>query len=402
MSYRMESDKNVAKSREEAVSMVRILTILGRQKKLVIGIPIVTGIVALAVSFLMTPIFVSTAVVMPPQQSQGSGAAAALLGQIGGLAGVGVGKSPSELYVGMLRSRTIADSLINEFKLKDYYQAKTMDDVRKKLLLASTIIGSKDTLISITVEDKDPKMAAQLANGYVSSLIKLNENLATSEAALRRKFFEQQMISSKNDLANAEVALAKIQENTGMIEIEGQVKGLIANAAQLQGEIAAKEIQLSAMRSYAAKDNPDLLQLQEQIRAMNTQMAQLTKGSRSNSPGLMIATGKIPQVGVEYVRGLREVKYYQAIFEVMAKQFELAKVDESKESAVIQELDKAIPADKKKRPVRSIILMMGVIGGLLLGVIIALLRDLYNRSRSSVEGQARWSELSAAWRSENS
>lgn len=399
MSYRMESDKNVAKTREDAVSMVRVLTILGRQKKLVIGIPIVTGIAALAVSFLMTPIFVSTAVVMPPQQSQGSGAAAALLGQIGGLAGVGVGKSPSELYVGMLKSRTIADSLINEFKLKDYYHAKTMDEVRKKLLLASTIIGSKDTLISITVEDKDPKMAAQLANGYVSSLIKLNENLATSEAALRRKFFEQQMISSKNDLANAEVALAKIQENTGMIELEGQVKGLIANAAQLQGEIAAKEIQLSAMRSYAAKDNPELLQLQEQIRAMNAQMAQLTKGNRSNSPGLMIATGKIPQVGVEYVRGLREVKYYQAIFEVMAKQFELAKVDESKESAVIQELDKAIPADKKKRPVRSVILMMGVIGGLLLGVIVALLRDLHNRSRSSVEGQARWSELSTAWRS---
>lgn len=401
MSDRMDSDKKDAPGvHEKTVSLIEVLTILVSQKKLIMGVAVISLIASISVSLLMTPIFKSTAVVMPPQQSQGSGAAAAILGQLGGMASGGLGnlKSPSELYVGMLNSRTIADGLINEFKLKERYKAKTIDDARKMLGNATVIVSGKDTLISITVEDKDPQFAANLANAYVSSLIRLTENLSISEASRRRKFFEQQMLTSKNDLANAEVALAKIQETTGMIELDGQVKGLISNVARLQGEIAAKEVQLSAVRSYATKNNPELLRLQEELRTMNAQIGQLTKGGRPEDDNLIVATRKIPRLGIEYVRGLREVKYYQAIFEVMAKQYELAKMDEAKDAASVQELDKAVPAEKKSRPVRASIILMGTVLGISCGILLALLLDVYRRSRDSYVGRKRWSALGDAYR----
>lgn len=401
MSDQTDSDKKDALGvHENTVSLIEVLTILVSQKKLIIGFAVVSLIASISVSLLMTPIFKSTAVVMPPQQSQGSGAAAAILGQLGGMASSQLGslKSPGELYVGMLNSRTIADGLINEFKLKERYKAKTIDDARKMLSNATVIVAGKDTLISITVEDKDPQFAANLANAYVSSLTRLTENLSISEASRRRKFFEQQMLTSKNDLANAEVALAKIQETTGMIELDGQVKGLISNVAQLQGEIAAKEVQLSAVRSYATKSNPELLRLQEELRTMNAQMGQLTKGGRPGDDDLIVATRKIPRVGIEYVRGLREVKYYQAIFEVMAKQYELAKMDEAKDAASVQELDKAVPAEKKSRPVRASIILMGTLLGITCGILLALLLDVYRRSRQSRLGRERWRALGHAYR----
>lgn len=387
----------------DEINLLDLLIVLVRHKKLVIGMPIVTGVLALVVSLLMTPIFTSTAKIMPPQQQQSSGVAA-MLGQLGGLAGAAGSmaglKNPNDLYVGLLESRTVADNLIKRFKLKERYEKKTMDETRNALNEISEIAnGKKDGLISITVNEKDPQFAADLANAYVDELARLSQTMAITEASQRRLFFEKQLKETKDQLANAEIALRNTQEKTGMIQPEAQVQAIIGSVAQLKGTIAAKEVELNAMRTFATDQNPDLRRTQEELRGLQAQLAKLEKNQSSKDGDFMVPVGKIPQAGVEYVRSLRNVKYYETVFELLAKQFELAKIDEAKDSTVIQLLDKAVPAERKSKPKRALITLVGAFAGGMLGIILAFMHAAYRGSRQDPECGKRWQQLSVAWKS---
>jgi tyrosine-protein kinase Etk/Wzc len=398
---RSNSQANDAASMDDQIHPLDLLIVLVSRKKMIIGMAIGTGLVAMAVSLMIPPTFTSTAKIMPPQQQQSSGMSA-MLGQLGGLAGTagslaGI-KNPNDLYVGLLESRTIADKLIERFKLKSRYEKATMDDTRKTLSGFSNIEnGKKDGLISISVEDSDPKIAAELANAYVEELAKLTQTMAITESSQRRLFFEKQLKDAKEQLAKAEIALRATQEKTGLIQLDGQVQAIIGNVAQLKGAIAAKEIQLNAMRTFAAPQNPELLRSQEELRGMQVQLSKLER-SRTGNGDLMVPTGSIPEVGVEYVRSLRDVKYYETVFELLAKQFELAKIDEAKDSSLIQVLDEAIPAERKSAPLRGLITLIAVAVGGVLGIVMAFASAIYTESRRSSESRERWEKLSSVWK----
>ena len=380
---------------EKEIRLFDLMLAIARQKSIVIGLPLVFGIGGLVASFVMTPVFISTAVIMPPQQ-QNTGLSA-VLGQLGGLAGaasLGGVKSPNDLYVGMLQSRTVADKLIERFKLQERYDEETVDKTREVLKKTSMIQSGKDGLISIIVEDKDPKIAADIANAYVFELSQLNQVLAVTEAAKRRVFFEKQLKTAKENLADAEIVMRNMQEKTGMLQLEGQVKELIATTAQLQAQIAAKEVQISAMRSFATANNPELMRLQQELSGLNVQLNKIQNGKVAGEGNPLVPTGKIPAVGVEYIRALRDVKYNETIFELLAKQFEVAKIEEAKDSSLIQQLDKAMPAEKKSKPKRSLILLGAIIAGLIFGILIALVRDIWFSSRNNKI--SAWEEFSIA------
>lgn len=403
MSAQSVSETLPATSRRagEEFHLIDLLVILAQHKWLVIGMPVVFGLLAMVASLLMTPMFASTTKVMPPQQQQNSGMTA-MLGQLGGLAGAAGGlagiKSPGDLYVGLLESRTVADSLIARFKLKERYQA-SMDVTRNVLAINTQVgVGKKDGMIVVTVNDRDPQFAADLANAYIDELTKLTQTMALSEASQRRMFFEKQLLETKDQLADAEIALRTTQEKTGLIQPEGQVQAIITNAAQLKGTIAAKEVQINALRTFAAGQNPDLLKAQEELRSLQAQLTKLELDRPAKNGGFMVPTGKIPEASVEYVRSMRNVKYYETIFELLSKQFELAKIDESKNSSTIQVLDKAIPAENKFKPKRALITLSGALLGLVLGIFFAFLHFGYNTSRQNPENNSRWLRVATAWK----
>lgn len=398
---RSNSQANDAASTDDQIHPLDVLIVLASRKKMILGMAIGTGLVAMAISLTIQPTFTSTAKIMPPQQQQSSGMAA-MLGQLGGMAGSAGGlagiKNPNDLYIGLMESRTISDNLIDRFKLKVRYGKETMDDTRKALGGVRNISnGKKDGLISISIVDPDPKFAAELANAYVDELAKLTQTMAITESSQRRMFFEKQLKDAKEQLAKAEIALRATQEKTGMIQLDGQVQAIIANVAQLKGSIAAKEIQLNAMRTFAAPQNPELLRSQEELRGMQAQLSKLER-SQAGKGDLMVPTGSIPEVGVEYVRSLRDVKYYETVFELLAKQFELAKIDEAKDSSLIQVLDTAVPAERKSKPLRGLITLMATAAGGLLGIGLAFARAMYKESRRNPESKERWEKLSMAWR----
>jgi uncharacterized protein involved in exopolysaccharide biosynthesis len=204
----------------------------------------------------------------------------------------------------------------------------------------------------------------------------LTQHLAVTEASQRRLFFEQQVQQAKDSLANAEVALKETQQKTGMIQLDSQAKAMLEAIGKLKAQVAAKEVELQAMKSFATEQNPDVVLTQEQLSALRGQLAKLEKQQPTDSADPFMAAEKVPAVALEYVRRLREVKYQEAIFELLAKQYQAAKLDEAKEAAVIQTVDPAITPDKKSSPERALILGIGLIGGFFLGVVIALLIEL--------------------------
>lgn len=380
---------------KDDIHLLGILVVLAQNKLLVIGMPILVGVLAMVASLLMTPMYISTTKLMPPQQ-QNVGMSA-MLGSLGGLASAAGGlsglKSQSDVYIGLLESRSISDNLIRRFKLQDRYKS-TMDVTRDVLARnAQFSVGKKDGMISISVTDKDPKFAADLANAYVDELVKLTQTMALTEASQRRMFFEKQLLDAKDQLANAEIALRKTQERTGMVQLEGQVQAIIAGAARLRGTIAAKEVELNALRTFATGQNPELLRAQEELSGLRAQLAKLEKDQPTKDGSFMIPTGNLPAVGVEYVRSLRDVKYYETIFELLAKQFELAKIDEAKNTPSVQVLDKAIPAENKFKPKRALITISGVVLGFVLGLVLIYIRAVYNASRQNPESQQRWEQF---------
>lgn len=348
---------------DEEVNSLDLLTVIARKKFYIVGIPLLAGIIAGGLSLLMPNIYTGTASVLPPQQSQsGSSAILGQLGALGGMSGSALGlKNPSDLYIGMLNSRTVADRIIDRFKLQSVYGTKTLTDTRLTLSSSSTIGSGKEGIIVIDVKDKDPKRAAALANGYVEELQRLTQTLAITEASRRRLFFEKQLLQSKQLLVDAELSMKVMQEKSGLIQLNGQAEALIKSSADLRAQIASKEVALSAMQTFATGSNPEYMRARQELVGLREQLRKMESGLNQGSGDLLVGSGRIPEAGLEYVRRVRDVKYAETIFELMSKQFEIAKLDEAKDSSIIQALDVAIVPDKKSKPNRGVIVVSTIL-----------------------------------------
>ncbi len=302
---------------DDGISLLDLLIVLAKHKRIVLGVPLAAGILAAGISLLLPNIYTGVTRILPPQQNQST--AAAMLNQLGGLAslaGPSLGlKSPNDLYIGMLKSRTVADTLIDRFELKKVYDEDTYHYARKELDKRTTVRSGKDGIITIEVEDKDSKRAATIANAYVEELYKLTQTLAVTEASQRRLFFERQLDQTRKNLASAEAAARQGLEKGGLVVIDAQGRGMVEMTARLRGQIAVKEIQISAMRAFATGQNPDLKQAQHELDAMKQELAKMegTSSGRDNAG----SAGKAD--GMENLRLLRDVKYLRNYLRAVSK-----------------------------------------------------------------------------------
>ncbi len=388
---------------DNEISLLDLLIVLAKRKGTIARITFGLALIALIVSLFLPKSYTATTIVLPPQQS--SSLSSALMSQLGGLgslgalAGSSMGlKNPNDMYVAMFKSRTVEDAMVQRFNLMKEYHQKYLSTARKVFEdHAKVESGTKDNLITISVEDRDPKRAADMANAYVDEYRHLSQHLAIGEAAQRRLFFEQQLEQAKDNLANAEEALKETQQKTGMIQLDSQARALIESAASLRAQIVAKEVQLQAIKSYATDQNAELVQTQKQLDALRAQLAQLG-GDTEEGSGLIVPKGKVPQVGLEYIRKYRDVKYYETIFELLARQYELAKLDEAREGALIQVVDPAVVPDRKSFPKRGLITIISAFAGLIIGVFVALMQEGLSRLKEDPEQAQKLNALQAALR----
>ena len=371
---------------DDDISLLDLLQVVVDNLRLLVLGPLAIGLVALGISFATAPTFTATTVFMPPQQQQ-SGAAMMLqsLGALGGLASAATGlKNPNDQFVAFLGSNAVADALIDRFKLMERYESEFRMDARKALENSSKIASGKDGLITINVEDKDPAFAAELANAYVEELGHLLNRLAVTEAQQRRAFFEKQLAQTKDKLTQAEQALQASGVNASALKSDPQAA--VAAVAQLQAQISAQEVKLASMRGYLTEASPDFKQAQTELAALRAQFAKVeTSSTRPNG------------ADADYVARYREFKYQETLFELFAKQFELAKVDESREGAVIQVVDAATPPEKKSKPKKALIAVLSTLASGFVLLLFVFVRQALRRAAQSPESAEQLNQIRRAW-----
>ena len=394
---------------EAEFSFLDITVLLVQHKRFVVRFVGGATLLAIATALLLPVKYEATTVLLPPTQNTSMGSS--LLGQIGSVGGLGalgslgalaggLGlKSQTDTYVAFLKSRTIEDAMVHRFGLMSEYHSKRMSDARKALEGFATIdAGKKDGLIRITVEDRDPKRAAELANGFVEEFRKLSATLAITEAARRRLFFEQQLQPAKDNLAEAEEAMRKTQQSTGVLQIDSQARALIESVAVLRAQIVAKEVQIQAMRSFAADDNPDLVMAKEQLAALQKQFEQLAGSRHDSGSDIVLSKGRVTESGMEYLRRYRDLKYHETVYELLVKGLEIAKLDEAKEGEIVQVVDTAVPADRKSSPHRTIIVLSVMLVSFFVAVFWIVFRQGLQRTLLLPQNRRRLEDIKMYWK----
>ncbi|MBI4824011.1 MAG: hypothetical protein HY805_07275 [Nitrospirae bacterium] len=375
----------------DEISLIDYLTVALKQKKLIISMTLIASLLSALISLLMPKVYKAEAKLLLPSGQTSPNTASQVLSQLSSVPGIAIGglniKTTNDLYTALLKSRPVLDKIIERFDLHSN-KTTSLQSTRDSLLMAlKTYDDKKSGILTIGVEHKDPKMSASLTNAFVEELKSLILNLAVTEAGERRLFFEEQLKSAKESLIKAEESLRGFQEKTGAIRMDEQATAVIGSVSELRARISGKEVELKVMRTYATQYNPDIQMIEEEIRGLKAELNKLeTKGSGHNPESLMPA-GKIPAIGTEYIRRLREFKYSEAIYEILLKQYEVARLDEARDSAVIQVIEEAIPPENRLRPKRTSMVITGTLIGFILSVLTAFLMHYIQGKKAYISSE---------------
>lgn len=377
----------------DVINLLDYLEVIAKRWRMIAKVTAAAFVLSIIFSLFMTKIYSSTAMILPPQQDSSMiGMMSAMTGGMASLAGDLLGKgTTADLYVGILNSRAVADSIIDRFKLMEVYEEEyrldTYKELDKKVDIAA---GKKDGIISITVEDKDPKRAADLANAFVEELSKLTVKLNIIGAGQNRGYLEDRLAKGKVDLARAEESLKTFQSRNKAIDVPSQAQAAILGVAQLKAQLAVQEVQLAAMRSRFTDTTQDVIDMKATIANIRAQIAQVEGKDRGSSIPSM---GSIPELGQEYVRLMREFKVQEAIFELLTKQYEMAKLTEAKDVSTMQIIQNATVPDKKTKPKRSLIVLVITFAAGFGAALYAFVRE--TSERMPPEDRERWGRIRA-------
>ncbi len=369
-------------------SLIDVLTQLARRKRLIaIGgvIGLLTGVL---LGLMLTVRYTAVTALMPPQQTPST--ASMLMSQLTGnsaspLAAMAGGslslKSPNDIYIGLLHSRPVADAIIRQFGLTRLYRARDMTGAREHLAKETVIASEKDGFITITVTDIDKQRAAAIANAYTEQLRVLTRALAVTEASERRLFYEEQLKQARESLVAAELLFEQVQQSKGLVELDAQAKAMIEGLAELRAHVAAKQVEVQTLRTYATEHNPALERAERELSSLQAEAARSVQRNHSSGFG-DLGLGDVPGAGMEYLRAEHEVKYRQIMFDLLIKQYDAARMDEAKDASIIQVVEPAIAPDRKSSPKRALIVVLFTAAGLFTGGLLALLA-WWNKSAQS-------------------
>lgn len=357
---------------------------IARHARLIVGGGLLVGVLALGGSYLVKPTFTSATVLLPPQQQQSlTSSALSSLGALAGLAGGAMGasvRSPVDQYVAMLRSTTLADRMIDRFKLLEVYDEDLRFDARTVFWERTRVAaGRRDGLITIEVDDKDPKRAAEMATAMVEEFRRMTSELAITEAQQRRVFFEKQLQATREKLATAQQALQASGLTAGSFKAEP--KAAAEAYAKLKAEATAAQVKLQALMTNFTSSAPEVQQQQSLVAALNAEV----RKQESNASQQDGDSG--------YIGKYRDYKYQEVLFELFSRQYEMARVDEGREGGLTQVVDAAQVPEKKSKPKRAVIAVAATVVTSLLLLIWVMLRARLRASDPSGAVRAKLGRL---------
>ncbi len=372
---------------DENVNLLDYIGAVWRHRRLV-ALVWLTVVVSVAVySVVARKVYEGTVTLLSPKEESSSGLLGGLLG--GGQLALPVGafSSNKDMLIGILNSRTIAQAAVEKYKLQERYEAQFMQDAIKKLQEDNIKLDiAREGVISLTVRDWDPRIAADIANFYVDQADRIVSRQGRSEAGRQRAFIESQLGRTKASLARAEESLRRFQEKNRAIGLVEQTRGAIDAAARLKGEVIASEVQLQVMRGFATDANPDVMALRKRIDEMKRQLTQVQYGDNlvgESRPDFQVPFTKVPEVGLELIRLTRDVKVEETVMTLLTQQYEQTRISEAKDLPIVQVLDPAVPADRHARPRLLLNVAVAAVISMMLAVMIALAVDYMQMARAS-------------------
>jgi tyrosine-protein kinase Etk/Wzc len=376
---------NAQETDEDEISLLDLLQVIVDNLRLLLLGPLACGLVALGISFVIPSTYTAKTQFLPPQQQQTAAASMlASLGALGGFAGAATGiKSPADQYISFLKSVSLQDTLIERFKLFDRYDTKLKSETRHELTSNVRIVSGKDGLIALEVDDKDSQFAADLANAHVEELRNLLGRLALTESQQRRMFFEKQLQITRDSLAKAELSLKSSGINSSVLK--SSPASAVETVARIKAGISVQEVKIGSMRNYLTENAPEFKQALNELASLKSQLEK-AEVEEPVSKGLS-----------NYVARYREFKYQEAMFELFAKQFELAKVDESREGATIQVLDVAQPPERKTKPKKALIAVISTLSACFVLLLFVYTRSAIRTASQNPETKDRLQALKKSW-----
>ena len=381
-----ENKVNADQYEEDEISLLDLLLVVVENLRLLVLGPLAVGLTALGITFMIPPTYTAKTQFLPPQQQQSSASAlvqALGVGAIGGLsAGLGI-KNPADQYIAFLKSQGIQDAMVDRFDLLRRYDTKFRVDARKELLENTKISSGKDGIIALELDDKDPKVAADMANAYVDELRRMMNRLALTEAQLRRTFFEKKLKEAKENLSVAEELLRGTGVSSGVLKTSPG--SAVEVVARLKAGVTVQEIKVASMRGYLADTSPEFVQAMKELSVLKAQLTNAEKSDTASGDGL-------------YVSRYREFKYQETLYELFAKQYELARVDESREGAAVQVVDNAQPPEKKSKPKMALIAVISTLASVFIFLLFVFLRKAYFNATNNKESAEKISRIIFSYR----
>jgi uncharacterized protein involved in exopolysaccharide biosynthesis len=369
------NNSKIPEPSDDEINILKLLRIFFRNLSMIARITGIVALLSILVSLMMKNVYTAKASLLPPQKDSGGGTAALLASMGGGLAGLagGLGGGSADLYMGILKSRTVTDAVIKRLNLTTELHSNNADDIRRKLQNLVKFQAGKDGIITITVDYTDPVKAALFANTYIDELQKKSQQLNLTKASSERSFLEKRLVLVKQDLKTAEDDMKSFQEKNKTIKADSQAAAAIDGIARLRAEIVSKEVQLAALRNSMTDENSEVSAMLAGISRLRKQLNSMS--GTGDGGGVIPSVGNAPSIGVEYIRRLRELKTQEALFEQLSKQYELAKISEARDSSTLQVLDEAVTPIRKSKPKRSLIVILSTVSAFFFSVFLVFIRE---------------------------
>jgi uncharacterized protein involved in exopolysaccharide biosynthesis len=374
----------------QEIDLIACWRILRKQQRLVVRLWLGAMVLALGISLVWPKSYESTAAVLPQTDTKESGLGTLLsasglsaTAQSLGISMANIQTTPTDVFVGILKSRVMADAVIQQFNLMEVYGKSTMYETRKKLRRKTKVTVTKEKVIQVTVEARDPRLASDMANFYIATLDRLNRVVTVSKAGQNRRFIERRVADTLTSLRKAEEALKDFQMQKKTVAVDAQSRAMIEAGAQIQGQITAQEVQLEVMGQHLLPDNPELARVRSGLAELKRQLYMLESGKEGKGmlPGdrLHPAMITVPLLALEYGRLMRELKVQETLYTLLTAQYEQARLAEARDTPTVQILDPAVAADKHSQPKVALNVMIAGLLGLVIGVLVALFRENFDR-----------------------
>ncbi|MFQ5823055.1 MAG: GumC family protein [bacterium] len=395
----MDNSSKKYDSPTDEIDLLDYLTVIIKRRRMIIRNSLIAAVFMTILSFLLPSTYTATTTLLPPDKGDQQGLRSLLTNTPMSFFNLpGLQANSSELFVEILKSRTVAEGVLKrKYKYKNQNQdlfeiwnldSKEKEKTVKRLHKKANIIANEQGVIQISVELKDPKLAAQVANAFASELDKVNQEKSVSKAKNSRIYIEEQLKKTETSLKNASQTLAEFQAQHKAVALEDQTKVAIEKAGEIKGTIMAKEVQFEVALQTMKPDNPVVIRLQKELEELTKQYEHLQFGNDvalEQQRDYFIPFANVPEVGRKLAELIREVKVQETVWQLLNQQYYSTKIQEARDTPTVQILDEAVPPEIRTSPKRKLLVLVGSFLTFCFSVFLAFVLEYGERIRQREE-----------------